>query len=212
MATDLRVKLLLFLSLIAGAAMGHVLSAQPARWDLSAQLKSIPLNFGDVTGLEDQIDARTLDVLQATQTLNRQYFLGDDKYWLFVGYFAHQQFGSQIHSPRHCYPGSGWNIASMTVSNRLGASTGELVIQRDKDRRVVLYQFLMRGGGTASEYRLKLEMIKNALLRRPQDAAFVRFSTPIGRGESEAAALDRLSRFSELLAPSIEPALPFQDR
>ena len=30
--------------------------------------------------------------------------------WLFIGYFGTQHENSQIHSPKHCYPGAGWNI------------------------------------------------------------------------------------------------------
>lgn len=209
MASALRVRLLLLLVVLLGIGASRQLAVGGDERLLRANLRSIPLNFADVTGLEDQIDARTLDVLQASQTLNRQYFQGEDKYWLFVGYFAQQRFGSQIHSPRHCYPGSGWNILDSKRSRRLGGPTGELLIQKDKEQRVVLYQYLTRGGNTTSEYRLKFELIRNSLLGRPLDAAFVRFSTPLGKQESEAEALERLGRFARRLAPSIQPALPF---
>ena len=209
MASALRVRLLLLLVVLLGIGASRQLAARDDEHLLRANLRSIPLNFADVTGLEDQIDARTLDVLQASQTLNRQYFQGEDKYWLFVGYFAQQRFGSQIHSPRHCYPGSGWNILDSKRSQRLGGPTGELLIQKDKEQRVVLYQYLTRGGNTTSEYRLKFELIRNSLLRRPLDAAFVRFSTPLGKQESEEEARERLGRFARRLAPSIKPALPF---
>jgi len=209
MASAFRVRLLLLLVVILGIGVSYRLSTGSGGGLLQANLRSIPLNFAGVTGLEDLIDARTLDVLQATQTLNRQYFQGEDKYWLFVGYFAQQRFGSQIHSPRHCYPGSGWNILRSSHDSRLGGPTGELLIQKDKERRVVLYQYLTRGGHTTSEYRLKWELIKNSLLGRPLDAAFVRFSTPLSGHESEEEALERLGRFARRLTPSIRPAMPF---
>jgi EpsI family protein len=210
MAAEIRVRVLLLLLLLVAVAGSMGISARQNREPLIADLRTIPLNFGDVVGIEDQIDARTLDVLQASQTLNRLYYEGDHKYWLFVGYFAQQRFGSQIHSPRHCYPGRGWNfLSSESAAAELVGGAGCLLIQKNKDRRVVLYQYLTRGGPTTSEYRLKWELIKSSLLGRPLDAAFVRFSTALVDGEDEAEARERLRRFVDQLAPSIEPALPF---
>ena len=209
MAKEIRVRLLL-LVLLALAALGSLgIGARQNREPLIADLRRIPLNFGRVIGIEDQIDAKTLDVLQASQTLNRLYYEDEHKYWLFVGYFAQQRFGSQIHSPRHCYPGSGWTILDAGRGDQMPGGAGNLLIQKNKDRRIVYYQYITRGGGTTSEYRLKWELIKNSLIGRPLDAAFVRFSTPVAAGEAEAGARDRLSVFVDALQPSIEPALPF---
>ena len=99
--------------------------------------------------------------------------------------------------------------AGDTATITAAAIAPGLPIQRDKARRVVLYQYLTRSGSTTSEYRLKLEMIKNSLLGRPLDAAFVRYSTPIKKGETETEALERLSGFARRLSPDIKPALPF---
>ncbi len=209
MASQIRTRIIL-IALIGLAILGsYGMSARQSRAPLIADLRQIPLNFDAVIGVEDQIDARTLDVLQASQTLNRLYYEGEHKYWLFVGYFAQQRFGSQIHSPRHCYPGSGWNILSTEAGRTQAGQASCLLIQKNKDRRVVLYRYLTRGGATTSEYRLKWELIKNSLLGRPLDAAFVRFSTPIAVDENQADARARLEGFVARLEPSIEPALPF---
>ena len=126
-----------------------------------------------------------------------------------MGYFAQQRFGSQIHSPRHCYPGSGWNILSQSHDERLGGPSGELVIQRDKERRVVLYQYLTRSGATTSEFRLKVEQVLGSLRGRPLDAAYLRYSTPLASGESAEHARARLEIFARELQAELRGALPF---
>jgi EpsI family protein len=203
------VRLVLFVLLCLGLGIGPLLAARSRAHVYEAHLATIPLGVGDISGIEDRLDDEIADILQASQTLNRRYRQGEHPYWLFVGYFAQQRFGSQIHSPRHCYPGSGWNILSATKSERLGEPSGELLIQREKERRVVLYQYLTRGGATTSELRLKVELTLGGLLGRPIDAAFIRYSTPVAIGESEAAALERLGAFARALQPSVRPALPF---
>jgi len=208
-AAALRVRLVLLVVIGACLGLGPALAARSGRHVYSAQLATIPLNVADITGVEDQLDDEIANVLKASQTLNRRYRRGNDRYWLFVGYFAQQRFGSQIHSPRHCYPGSGWNILNAVKSERLGGPSGELLIQRDKERRVVLYQYLTRGGATTSELRLKVELTLGGLLGRPIDAAFIRYSTPVAPEETEAAALERLGRFAREIQPTVEPALPF---
>ncbi|MBM4117225.1 EpsI family protein [bacterium] len=209
MAAAIRVRLVLLVVIGACLGLGPALAARSGRHVYRAQLATIPLSVGDITGVASQLDDEIADVLKASQTLNRNYRRGDDRYWLFVGYFAQQRFGSQIHSPRHCYPGSGWNILSAAKGERLGGPSGELLIQRDKDQRVVLYQYLTRSGATTSELRLKVELTLGGLLGRPLDAAFIRYSTPVGPEESAAAAMERLGRFAREVQPTVRPGLPF---
>jgi EpsI family protein len=208
-AAPIRVRLILLVLLLAGLGLGPALAARSRAHVYEARLETIPLGVGDITGTEDRLDDEIADLLQASQTLTRSYRQGDHPYWLFVGYFAQQRFGSQIHSPHHCYPGSGWNVLSATKGERLGGPSGELLIQREKERRVVLYQYLTRGGATTSELRLKVELTLGGLLGRPIDAAFIRYSTPVAIGESEAAALERLGAFARSVQPTVRPALPF---
>lgn len=209
MAPALRVKLVLLLVLLLSIAGEQYLGSRNRGHVYQANLASIPLNLSDIMGMEDRLDDDIADILQASQTLNRRYEREGNPYWLFVGYFARQRFGSQIHSPRHCYPGSGWNILSAKVSERLGGPSGELLIQRDKDRRVVLYQYVTRRGITTSEFRLKWELTLGSLLGRPMDAAFLRYSTPLAKSETEDQAVLRLEVFARDLQPSMGAALPF---
>jgi len=76
-------------------------------------LESIPRALGGFTARDEYISPKSLRVLGADQTLARSYVdRGGNSIDLFIGYFADQQENSQIHSPKHCYPGAGWDILS----------------------------------------------------------------------------------------------------
>jgi EpsI family protein len=121
-------------------------------------------------------------VLDADVTLQRRYrSTAGNEVWLFIAYFAEQAVNSQIHSPRHCVPGSGWDIVSTEQTNidlGLGPQFAtQMFLQREGLTQEMLYWFRTRGGGVTGEYALKLDLLKNSLARRPTDAAFIRYSS-----------------------------------
>jgi EpsI family protein len=124
-----------------------------------------------------------------------------------------QQENSQIHSPKHCYPGSGWNILRerTTTVRPVGYDSvrpvKELEISNGQERRIVLYWFGTRSGVIKDEFALKWHQMKSSLLGREQSAAFVRFSTQVQPNEDTGAARDKLVAFVETIIPSIEKVL-----
>lgn len=123
------------------------------------------------------------EVLDADATLQRRYFAPDgSEAWLFLAYFAAQGVNSQIHSPRHCVPGSGWRISSIerrTVDLPSGSHPAtRLLMQRQGGESEMFYWFRTRSGVVTGEYSLKWDLVKNSLARRPTDAVFVRFTAP----------------------------------
>ena len=121
-------------------------------------------------------------VLGADVTLQRVYRNGtQQQVHVYLAYFSRQAVNSQIHSPRHCVPGSGWTIVS-TEPSRLSLSGREqpatrMVLERDGATQEMLYWFRTRSGSVTGEYALKLDLVRNSLARRPTDAVFVRFMT-----------------------------------
>lgn len=120
------------------------------------------------------------EVLGADTVLRRRYYrLDGTQVWLFVAYFADQEVNSQIHSPRHCVPGSGWRIADLeptevpTEGGVLDAT--RMKVEREGLSQELVYWFRTRSGTVAGEYALKWDLIKNSLARRPTDAVFVRY-------------------------------------
>ena len=120
-------------------------------------------------------------MLCAREVLYRVYTASNgEPVWLFLGYFDRQKEGSQVHSPRHCYPGSGWNIES---EPRWDAPWGEgtvasLVVSDGSERRLVVYWYQMDTITETDVLPLKLEMTRRAILRRPQDVVFASISMP----------------------------------
>lgn len=146
-----------------------------------------------------ELSEAVAEVLDGDVTLQRIYRREDGtEVHLFVAYFAEQAVNSQIHSPRHCVPGSGWQIAAMEPVT-LGLPGGpqpatRMLIQRQGfNDEEMLYWFRTRSGSVTGEYALKWDLVKNALARRPTDAAFIRFAAPTQNSRATrelAASLD----------------------
>ena len=177
----------------------------------AAALAEIPLEIGDYIGREDTIDERSLEVLGADETVFREYWRPDGPpIWVFLGYFGEPKENSQIHSPKHCYPGSGWSIyGESNVEVPFGAerinATCLLVTDGEYDE-TVFYWFLTDTGIVTDEFELKWVQMKNALLQRSRRSTFVRFSTPL-EADDRAAAEAELQRFIDAFGPYISAAL-----
>jgi len=140
---------------------------------------------------DEPLDAEFLDVLRAREVLFRTYDpAADEPVWLFLGYFDRQKEGSQVHSPRHCYPGSGWNIEREleTPAPWRDGVLPALVVDNGEERRLVCFWYQTPAGIVDDVFRLKLALTRRALLRRPQDVVFASVSTPLA-GSLEGAVL-----------------------
>ena len=84
-----------------------------------------------------------------------------------------------------------------------------LLVERDGRRDVVVYWYDTRTGRLTSDLQLKMNLVRTALLHQPQDAAFVRWSTPIAEGESLEQATTRLLFGVARAYPGLEALLPF---
>jgi EpsI family protein len=164
------------------------------------------------TSTEEERDTAPLKLLGADATVYRTYRNAAGRTaWLFLGYFGAPHENSQIHSPKHCYPGAGWNILEEgSAPLRFGARTmpvKHLVIFNGVERHYVLYWFTSCNGILTNEFALKWDQMKNSLLRRSQASAFVRFSMPVNPGEDDASVGRELARFAESLAPNVEDVM-----
>ncbi len=176
-------------------------------------LESIPISIDNYRGRDEYQEPASLQVLDADTTILRTYRRNDDgrTIRLFVAYFGTLQEQSQIHSPEHCLPGAGWNIVKKSstkaqIGNR-AALLKYLVISHSSERRIVLYWFSTPREIVTDEFRLKWYQVKTALLRKPQAATFVRFSTTIPLDENEEVTLRELVPFIEAISPEIENVL-----
>lgn len=199
---------------IAAAAVLSAMAIAGARLRVGDTHAAAPFGLdrvalSDRDFVDEALDAEFLDVLRAREVLFRTYHPNaDEPVWVFLCYFDRQREGSQVHSPRHCYPGSGWNIeeeSSVPAPWREGVLP-TLVVSNGAERRLVCFWYQTPFATEVDVLRLKLSLTRLAILRRPQDVVFASVSTPIGgdpdraRDRAVAVALDLEDEIERLYA------------
>ena len=202
--------IVLLVMLAAASTYTYILRYRKAPPSSRPAIEAIPLIKGGFVAVDEYIEPESLRLLGADMTLARSYTGPDSEIEFFLGYFHRQQENSQIHSPKHCYPGSGWNImgeSSVRISlEGKDLDVRELVISDGRETRLVIYWFNMSGTAIPNEFALKFHQMKNALLSRSQSAAFIRFSTIVRSGDEEGART-RLIGFIGEISPDIQAVL-----
>ena len=160
---------------------------------------------------QTEFDDRVLDVLKPTDYLSRDYEGADGRALnLYIGYHGGGRSGGEIHSPKHCLPGSGWFEASSTREYLdVGGEKINLVravYRKGEVRTLFYYWFQVQDRTISDEYSLKLAEVVNSLLHRRRDASFVRISIPLGGNEEQSRA-DGV-RFIKDFYPMIRGYLP----
>jgi EpsI family protein len=176
-------------------------------------LAEFPLDVGGSVAKEERALSETeLAVLVPDEYLLRRYVDERRHPWdLDVAFYGRQASGSSVHSPRNCLPGSGWEPVQ---HDRIGVDTalGEAFVNRyvveheSGARAVVFYWYQGRGRIEANEYRVKWNLVRDALLKRRTDEALVRIVFPLRRGEPLSAIEDRA--LLAQVADALEAHLP----
>jgi exosortase D (VPLPA-CTERM-specific) len=201
--------------LAAAGAWAALLRIAPVPSGPMPRLEALPVDLPALRGRDIVLDDRVVERVQPDSWLFRSYAAaaGPDLA-LYVGYYRDPREGAQIHSPMHCYPGSGWKIErSEPIQVRdLNGRVSEmrrLLVEKQGRTDIVLFWYETRTRRLTTDLELKLELMRTALLRRPRDAAFVRWSTPMGAGETVEDATTRLLAATAQALPHLEGALPF---
>ncbi len=153
-----------------------------------------------------ELDPRTLKALDPTSYLSRTYRKGAWQLDLFVAYYAQQRAGESMHSPKHCLPGSGWEImrrGSITVpvmGNR--TEINQFVIENLGTKMVMLYWYQSPGRIVASEYRAKLLLARDTAFTGHTGGSIVRILLP-----DDTAAINAGSAFASDLIPEVQRCL-----
>lgn len=167
-----------------------------------------------------EIPPAALQVLDPDSYLVRRYRssteANGEQFELFVAYYGQQLGGSTIHSPRNCLPGSGWEpVEHRTV--RISTVRGEAPINRyliqndDGDRALVYYWYQGRGRIEASEYTVKWDLVRDAVLERRSDEALVRLVFRLedeGEGAGDQAATPDRRSVASAVASEMWKHLP----
>jgi EpsI family protein len=205
--------MLLGLMLASSAWVVH--GGAPAAPMHAAGLAALPMSLGPWSGRDEPpFDDDTLRVLGVDTYVNRAYTstqAAEAMVGVYVGYYGSQRQGDAIHSPLNCLPGSGWQPVHRSRVVVIGAGqepfeANRLLVQKGRDRQVVLYWYEGRGRRVASEYWNKALLVADAVRSNRTDGALVRLMTPVGRSETAADA--QLLEFASDLLPALTQALP----
>lgn len=200
---------------LVGGGLGNYLRFSEVLPDRSVAFERIPLKGGAFQGEEQRFAQISYEVLQAdTSTLRLYQNAEGSNIHLFVAYFSSQKYGSQIHSPKNCLPGGGWNIQDirpfeLSLPENQHKTVNRLIITQNNQKQLMFYWFETRGGSIRSEFHLKWDLMKNSLLFRPTDAAFVRLTIFVGPNDTVESATTAVSNFLASFYPSIMNSLPF---
>jgi EpsI family protein len=130
---------------------------------------------------------------------------------LYVGYYELQARGQTIHSPKNCLPGAGWEpLSSEPATVQLGEEAvivNRYILQNGPEQALVLYWYQGRGRIAHDEYRVKLDLLRDAALRRRSDEALVRIVVPVTEGDV-GGALELATGAAKRVIPTLDLALP----
>ena len=177
-------------------------------------LDLFPDRIGEWQGRQaSNLEVEVLNILKVNDYLMRRYVDGSGRsIWLYIGYWSTQRRGAQIHSPKNCLPGGGWEpVEASRISVALRPpyapiEVNRYLIQKDRDMQVVLYWYQAQGHPVASELGAKVAMVRSALVSGRTDGALVRASSPVIGTPAETTA--RLVSYVQALYPVLGDYLP----
>lgn len=210
----LSMRALIACALLLGALLVLQLRSTGEAVPIRRTLESLPISLGTWRAREtSSLEPGIVSLLKVDDYLMRRYVDGDGRaIWLYVGYWSTQRKGAQIHSPRNCLPGAGWEpIEASRVTVALPAPYGPIVvnrylIQKDREQQVVFYWYQSQGKAIAGELTAKLQMVRSAIARNRTDGALIRVSSPVTGGVTETT--EGLVRYVQALYPILTDYLP----
>lgn len=158
----------------------HAQKAVPIAGPLSSVLVAMP----GLEVVDQKISANEQRVAGMTDYIARAYRRDSTiAFTTFVSYYDRQTKGKTIHSPRNCLPGAGWEIVSggalqINAHNAVNP-INRYVLKNGNNTAVAYYWYQGRGRVTASEYRVKWNLLRDAAIHGRTEEALVRLVIPI---------------------------------
>ena len=175
-----------------------------------------PMKLNGWLGTSLTLEKQYIDALRFDDYVLADFRFGDGQpVNLYAAYYQSQRMGQSAHSPQSCLPGGGWEISSFDHLD-LPASSGMVrslhvnraLIQKDRQKQIVLYWFKQRDRILSNEYLVKLFLFWDSLTRGRTDGALVRIASLVGPGETEDIVDQRLLRFVSTIEPELNRYVP----
>jgi EpsI family protein len=181
---------------------------------LRKPLREFPRYIEAWQGEEVELELATVQQLGLSDYTMRIYRNGVGlPVGLYIGYYRSQRQGETIHSPKHCYPGRGWQTLGseiVTVDGpipKMGKiRINKYLIAKGLEKSLVFYWYHERGRVLTSEYWAKLYLMFDAMTRHRTDGALVRISSVVS--ESVPATERHLLEFIQDVFPFLNEHLP----
>lgn len=176
-----------------------------------------PRTLDNWSGIRTTLTPDVEAVLNADDYINITYQQRTDEPIVnFFSAFYHKQTeGAVIHSPEVCLPVGGWEIFTFdtyeldypdTVYGTFNVNRA--VIQKGLSKQLVYYWFEQRGKRMTNDIKAKMSVMVDGFTMGRSDGALVRFVTPIGEHESEAAADARIQALMGQVLPRLPRFIP----
>lgn len=183
-------RFLLTILLLSGAIFVARLSEKRIPEQLAVPLDRIDTHISGWTAVQTrELEPNVLHELKPTSYLSRQYGKGNRQLDLFIAFYAQQRPGESMHSPKHCLPGSGWEIWKQESNSVPVKSTSVQVnkysIQNSGQRLLMFYWYQSKDRIIASEYMGKILLARDTLLTGRTAASIVRITIPDQSGASQ---------------------------
>lgn len=200
------------------SAAWQFLPAPPLAAPERAPLALYPRDLDGWQSYTENLDPKIEKVLAADDYVNAIFQRPDatQPVSFFVAWYDKQTEGQGIHSPEVCLPTGGWEVFSLaevpldfTAEGYGSFLANRAVIQKGLSKQLVIYWFEGRGKRQSNDFRAKLVVLKDSLVTGRTDGALVRYVTPIGPDETEAAAEARMMGFIRLSLKPLPRFVPF---
>jgi EpsI family protein len=215
----LKSKYALWLTILLAVQGGayYALASRPELTLPAPPLASFPDEVAGWRMVRDiPIDAASLEVLKADDTLNREYWnpATNAPVFFYIGYFKTQRAGATPHSPKNCLPGAGFApvetpaTVSIAVAGRSSPLiVNQYVVARGEDTMVVLYWYQSHNRIIANEFAAKFWLVADAIRYRRSDTAVVKVQVPV-RGNDDETGIRVARAFVQAVYPALARQLP----
>lgn len=208
-----RFALLLSLLLVGQALGAYLIDKRAENSPTIPPLSTFPSLFPGWRMLKDYpLEDEVAKVLQATDTITRDYTNGTELANIYIAYFKSQRSGVAPHSPKNCLPGNGWvsesqQIFTVDIPGAAPVEANMYVVQRAEAKNVVLYWYQSRQRTVASEYTAKFFVVADAIRLNRTDTALVRVIAPVLGNDLERAKKTAI-KFTQDVQPLLAKHLP----